>query len=148
MQKITCWDDLRPYGIDVLTGEACGLSYRILCDVTERGKQTIQKALGITNLGLPDNWNRGDPEDPHIGAIMLAPELLVPLAVFALLENGCREVFRTKSDGLLGIEPADDPQRVEAVKRFHAGSDNLVRRYAYAGTAGDRNRHEMSGRIV
>ena len=148
MQKITCWDDLRPYGIDVLTGEACGLSYRILCDVTERGKQTIQKALGITNPGLPDNWNRGDPEDPHIGAIMLAPELLVPLAVFALLENGCREVWRTKSDGLLGIEPADDTQRVEAVKRFHAGNDNLVRRYAYAGTAGDRNRHEMSGRIV
>ena len=148
MQKITCWDDLRPYGIDVLTGEACGLSYRILCDVTERGKQTIQKALGITNLGLPDNWNHGDPQDPHIGCIMLAPELLVPLAVFALLENGCREVFRTKSDGLLGIEPADDPQRVEAVKRFHAGNDNLVRRYAYAGTAGDRNRHEMTGRVV
>ena len=33
MQKITCWDDLRPYGIGALTGEACGLSYRILCDV-------------------------------------------------------------------------------------------------------------------
>ena len=73
MQKITCWDDLRPYGIDVLTGEACGLSYRILCDVTESGKQTIQKALGITNLGLPDNWNRGDPADPHIGCDHAGP---------------------------------------------------------------------------
>jgi len=68
MQKITCWDDLRPYGIAILTGEACGLSYRILCDVTERGKQTIQKALGITSLGLPDNWNHGDPNDPPIGS--------------------------------------------------------------------------------
>ena len=84
MRNITCWNDLRPFGIDVLTGEACGLSYRMLCDVTEKGKRTIQKALGIANLGLPENWNRGDPGDPHIGAIMLAPELLVPLAVFAL----------------------------------------------------------------
>ena len=82
------------------------------------------------------------------GAMMVAPELLIPLGVFALLESGCREVWRTKSDGLFGIDPEDDPQRVEAVKRFHAENGNLVRRYAYAGTAGDRNRHEMSGRIV
>ena len=148
MQNITCWDDLRRYGIVALTGEACGLSYRLLCDVTERGKQIIEKALGIPSLGLPENWNRGDPEDPHVGAIMVAPELLVPLGVFALLENGCREVWRTKSDGLLGIEPNDDPQRVEGVKRFHADRDSFVRRYAYAGTAGDRNRHEMTGRVV
>ena len=148
MQKITCWDDLRPYGIFALTGEACGLSYRLLCDVTERGKQIIEKALGIANLGLPENWNRGDAADPHIGCVMAAPELLVPLGVFALLENGCREVWRTKSDGLLGIEPNDDPQRVEGVKRFHADHDSFVRRYAYAGTAGDRNRHEMTGRVV
>jgi len=148
MQKITCWDELRRYGVDMLTGEACGLSYRLLSDVTEKGKHIIQIALGIANLDLHDSWNHGDPKEPHVGSLMVVPELLVPLGVFALLENGCREVFRTKSDGLLGIEPADDPQRVEAIKRFHAGNDNLVRRYAYAGTAGDRNRHEMSGRIV
>ena len=54
----------------------------------------------------------------------------------------------TKSDGLFGIEPKDDPERIDAVKRLHAENGNLVRCYAYAGTAGDRNRHEMSGRIV
>ena len=148
MQKINCWDDLRPFGIDALTGEACGLSYRLLCDVSQRGKQTIQKALGVANLELPDNWNRGDPNDPAVGSIMLATEMFVPLAVFALLENGCREVWRTKSSGLVGIEPDDDPEQVEAVKQSYAGSDNLVRRYAYGGTAGDRNRHAMTGRIV
>lgn len=120
----------------------------MLCDVTEKGKRTIEKALGIANLGLPENWNRGDPGDPHIGAIMLAPELLVPLAVFALLEHGCCEVWRTKSGDLLGIEPTDDAERVDAMKRYHADNGNFVRRYAYAGTAGDRNRHEMTGRIM
>ena len=33
MKSIGCWNDLASYGIDALTGEACGLSYRILCDV-------------------------------------------------------------------------------------------------------------------
>ena len=145
MQKINCWDDLRPYGVDLLTGEACGLSYRLLCDVTQKGQQTIQKALGVANLGLADNWNRGDPHDPHVGSIMLVPELFIPLGIFALLEHGCREVFQTKSGGLVGIEATDDHERVEAVKRLYA--DNFVRRYAYAGTAGDRNRHEMTGRV-
>ena len=148
MHRINCWDDLRQFGIDLLTGEACGLSYRLLCDVTQKGKQTIQKALGVADLGLPDNWNRGDPHDPHVGSIMLVPELFIPLAIFALLEHGCREVWRTKSGGLIGIEPADEPERVAAVQRLQTETDNLVRRYAYAGTAGDRNQHQMTGRIV
>lgn len=148
MRNITCWNDLRSFGIEALTGEACGLSYRLLCDVTEQGKRTIEKALGIANLGMPENWNRGDPSDPHIGSIMLAPELLIPLAVFALLEHGCCEVWRTKSGDLLGIEPSDDAERVEAIKQLHANNGHFVRRYAYAGTAGDRNRHEMTGRVM
>lgn len=146
MQNINCWDDLRPFGIDLLTGEACGLSYRLLCDVTVKGKQTIEKALGVTSLGLPEGWNRGDPHDPHVGSIMLVPELFIPLGIFTLLEHGCREVWRTKSGGLVGIELADDQERVETVKRLYA--DNFARRYAYAGTAGDRNRHEMTGRVM
>ncbi len=148
MHKITCWNDLRPFGIDLLTGEACGLSYRLLCDVTQKGKQTIQKALGVANLELPDNWNRGDPQDPHVGSIMLVPELLIPLAIFALLEHGCSEVWRTKSGDLVRIESADDLERIAAVKRLYTDTDNFVRRYAYAGTAGDRNRHEMTGRVM
>jgi len=148
MRKINCWDDLRPFGIDLLTGEACGLSYRLLCDVTQKGKRTIEKALGVANLGLTDNWNGGDPHDPHIGSILLVPELLIPLAIFALLEHGCCEVWRTKSGDLVGFESSDDPERIEAVKRLYTDTDNFVRRYAYAGTAGDRNRHQMTGRVV
>ena len=148
MHMINSWDDLRPFGIDLLTGEACGLSYRLLCDVTQKGKQTIQKALGVANLELPDNWNRGDPQDPHVGSIMLVPELFIPLAIFALLDHGSPEVWRTKTRGLVGIESADALERIAAVKRLYTDADNFVRRYAYAGTAGDRNRHEMTGRVM
>lgn len=145
MKTINCWDDLSRYGIVPLTGEACGLSYRILCDVTASGKRIIEKALGIAQLDLRDNWNHGSAEDPHIGSIMLAPEFLPFLGVFALLEHGSREAYLTKGNGVVGIESTDSADQLESFKRFSA--NNLVRRFAYAGTAGDRNQHAMSGRV-
>ena len=74
---------------------------------------------------------------------MLAPEMLVPVGIFALLESGCTEVWR-QGDCLWGIEPSDSEQQKEAFLRMHADA----RRYAYRGTAGDRNVHLMSGRVV
>jgi len=129
-----------------LTGEACGLSYRILCDVTARGKKTLEKALSVAQLGLHENWNHGSADDPHVGSIMLAPDLLPFIGVFALLETGCREVWLTKGHTVIGIEAEDTPDRVEAFKRIHA--NDLARRFGYGGTAGDRNQHMMTGRVV
>jgi hypothetical protein len=145
MKSIHSWDDLSPYGILPLTGEACGLMYRILCDVTARGKKTLEKALAVSELRLEENWNHGSDADPHVGSVMLAREVLPFVGVFALLEDGCVEVWLTKGNGLVGIEGTDKDQDVERFKRFHA--DDLVRRFAYAGTAGDRNQHLMSGRV-
>ena len=145
MKTIRCWDDLRPYGIDSLTGEACGLAYRILCDVTAQGKALLAKAFGVTALVLPENWNRGSEDDPHIGSVMLAPEMLTPIAVFALLENGCTEAWRVERHGVVGIEPIDSPDEIEAFKQVYA--ECLGRRFGYFGTAGDRNVHVMTGRI-
>jgi hypothetical protein len=69
-----------------LTREACGLSYRPLCDVTARGKKTLEKALSVAQLGLHENWNHGQADDPHVGSIMMAPELLP----FVVVELGFR----------------------------------------------------------
>ncbi|MFZ1932389.1 MAG: hypothetical protein WAU84_01475 [Thermoguttaceae bacterium] len=146
MKSIRRWDDLCAHGIVPLTGEACGLSYRILCDVTARGKKTLEKALGVAQLGLQDNWNHGSADGAHVGSIMLAPELLPFIGVFALLEAGCREVWLTKSRQVVGIEADDPPDRVDAFD--HYCGDEMLRRFAYAGTAGDRNQHMMTGRVV
>lgn len=146
MKSIRSWDDLSAYGIIPLTGEACGLSYRILCDVTARGKKLLEKALSISRLEPHENWNHGNVDDPHVGSVMLAPDLLAFIGVFALLETGCREVWLTKSQTVIGIEGDDSPDCVEQFKRFN--TDNLARRFAYAGTAGDRNQHVMTGRVV
>jgi hypothetical protein len=146
MKSIHCWNDLTKYGIDALTGEACGLSYRLLCDVTAQGKRILEKAFGLPPLDLHENWNGGSAEEPHIGSLMLAPELLTVLGVFALLENGCHEVFLTKDNSVIGIESSDSPTEVGSFKTFYV--KDLKRRFAYAGTAGDRNRHLMSGRVI
>jgi hypothetical protein len=145
MKTITSWRDLIPYGIDALTGEACGLHYRLLCDVTAKGKAILEKLFGAT-LQLPANWNQGTPADPHIGSIMLAPELLIPIGIFALLESGCREVWYQRNGSLLGIESQDTPQELADIL-LYPGSFEYTRRFAYRGTAGDRNVHQMTGRI-
>jgi hypothetical protein len=145
MKSIRCWEDLSRFGIVPLTGEACGLSYRILCDVTATGKKIIEKALDVANLKLRENWNHGNPDDPHVGCVMLAPELLPCLGVFALLEHGCCEVWLTKTRQVVGIETDDMPDRTDVLHRYCG--DELARRFAYAGTAGDRNQHMMSGRV-
>ncbi len=145
MKTIRSLNDLTPYGIKPLTGEACGLMYRILCDVTESGRKIVAKTLGIPQLSLPDAWNRGSATDPHIGSIMLAPEMYLVLAVFALLEAGCIEVWQVRDDGLIGIESDDSADMIEASRRLIG--DRMQRSFGYRGTAGDRNRHQMSGRV-
>jgi hypothetical protein len=138
MKTVSCWDHLRPYGIDALTGEACSLMYRLLCDITEQGKRVIEKCLSC-ELRPPENWNAG-----AVGAIMLTPEMLVPIAVFALLEAGCREVY-VIGGAVVGIEADDAEAEVQTLLRHHEGQ--VGRRFAYHGPHRDRNQHQMSGRV-
>ena len=142
MKAIRGFADLADFGVESLTGEACGLMYRVLFDVTSQGQKIIEKCLGVRLLPA-EPWNRGTQEDPHVGSLMLAPEMLVPVGIFALLESGCTEVWR-HGDNLWGIEPSDLQEQKEALLRMHVDA----KRYAYRGTAGDRNVHMMSGRVI
>jgi len=139
MKTIGSFDPLREYGIVALTGEACSLMYRILCDLTRQGKEIVERALSVEITSEP--WNRGSEEDPHVASIMLTNEMIVPLGVFALLESGCKEVWVTDSC-VIGVEPGDGDEEVELMRQFHKPR----RRYAYKGPHKDRNLHQMSGR--
>ena len=144
MKTIASWNDLKPFGIDCLTGEACGLSYRLLCDVTLKGGKILAKAFGVTDFCLKPAWNRGgEGEEEHIGSIMLAPECLTFVGVFALLESGCTDALALPGGGLVGIEVNDGQGVCDSLLEQHGP----MRRFAYRGTAGDRNVHQMTGRI-
>ncbi|MBW3596955.1 MAG: hypothetical protein KY475_06735 [Planctomycetes bacterium] len=146
MKRVTGWNDLNAYGIVLLTGESCGLMYRILFDCTEQGRRIIGKCLGIPDLQLAEAWNRGSDDDRHVGSILLAPEMLTPLGIFALLDAGCTEVWLYRNGSLLGVEPADTAEHVELCRRM--APEALARVFAARGTAGDRNVHQMTGRIT
>jgi hypothetical protein len=76
---------------------------------------------------------------------MLAPELLTPIAVFALLESGCTEVWLYKNGSLIGVEAEDGKEALTLAANL--GHTPLVRTFGYRGTAGDRNLHRMTGRV-
>jgi hypothetical protein len=141
MQHVRNFQDLRRYGIDCLTGEACGLGYRLLCDVTAKGKAILEKVLDC-ELTLAGNWNYGSDEDPHVGSIMLSYEMLNPIAAFAMLESGCCEVWIRKSD-VIGFEDKEKDYYEEYA--YTEGCN--ARKLSYRGTCGDRNLHVMSGRV-
>ena len=108
------------------------------------GPKVVGKCFGVPNIELAEPWNRGTAEEPHVGSIMLTQEALVPLAVFALLENGCKEVY-LMGQVVVGIEPGDPPDSAETMRRVYRVEH--ARRFSYGGTAGDRNVHVMSGRV-
>jgi hypothetical protein len=139
MQHVRSWNDLEPFGIVPLTGESCGLAYRILFDLTERGGRIVGRCFGIGDMKLAPPWNGGSADDPHVGSIMFAPEALTPIAVFALLDAGCQEVWLMKEE-VIGIESADEIPRGREVYRPR-------RALRAAGTAGDRNVHVFTGRL-
>ncbi len=140
MKTIARWSDLEAYGVDPLTGEACSLGYRILCDLTQKGKAIVERCLSVEIRS--ENWNSGSRDDPHVACIMMTAEMLQPLAVFALLESGCREVWVTEH-AAFGVEPEDTEEQVDMMKRCHHPN----RRFAYRGPFEDRNLHQMSGRV-
>jgi hypothetical protein len=145
MKFIRCIHDLAEYGLEPLTGEACGLMYRILFDVTAEGLRILEKCLGV-KITPAEAWNHGEHDRPHVGSVMLAQPMLVPIGIFALLESGCTECWLHKQGDLMGIEPSDSPEIIERYRSTYEGM--IARRFAYRGTAGDRNAHMMSGRTV
>ena len=132
MKTIDCWAGMQPYGIVPLTSEPDGLKYRIVCDVTAKGKQLVEKALGVTKVQLETNWDYGTNDEPHVGCLMLGPEILSILGVYALLDDGCHEVWMTKSYGLVGIQQGDSQQSVASLQ-LRYGND-LVHRFIYPET--------------
>ena len=145
MKTITCLNDLREFGIDALTGEACGLGYRVLCDIDKQGKRILERCFGLKDLGAQPSWNSGSKERPHVGSVLLFYEMLAPVSVFALLDMGCIEVWLLKGGTVMCVEKDDPPDQTGAYRTIYKEQLNGV--FAPRGTAGDRNVHMMSGRV-
>src|SRR5689334_21919693 len=110
MKGIGCWDDLRTFGIVPRETDACSLSFRVRCDVTERGKAAIEKLLDC-NLCMP--VANDNEMGKCVGTLLLPTQMLVPLGIIALLESGCTEVWLVW-ETLIGVEPSDSAEAINS----------------------------------
>lgn len=142
MKAIHNWKDLQPFGIDALTGESDKHMYRILCDVTQRGKRILERMMDV-QLTLHDNWNSGAKDDPHIGSLLIPHEFVPSIAVFCLLsDTSVTEVWLMKSGSVLGFG-VEDVDLKERLRTHHEGE---LRKVFYPLPC-DRNVHAMTGRV-
>ena len=143
MKRIDSLKHLEDYGIIPLTGESDAHSYRILCDVTKRGKAVIDRVLGV-NVTFAENWNAGRTGDPHIGSFLFPFECLPPIAIFCFLQDTTiSEVWLLKDGTVLGFSVED----IEHKEALQAHYDGQLRKVFYPMPS-DRNVHQMSGRVT
>ncbi len=153
MKTITCWDDLVPYGIERLTGEACAYGMRQLCDVSERGAAIIREFMGLpSGSPLAKNWNSGrsSPTGPSVGSVMLG-NCRSELAVFCLMADGAATVVVRPDGDVVGFYPSDacdeeSLRYLEYLRKYR----KIERSYTSNGgpRVGSRMEHQCTGRVA
>ena len=153
MISYTCVGDLEQFGFDCLTGEACGLGMRLLYDVSEEGKEVLERSMGLMpgSMQLMSPWNGGKF---GAGSVLMTYEQATTCAIFAmLLKKRCVEVWQQYHHGRLGgscygLENAEEVRLAEE-SNIGCGSDASFRRWRLSSMpgSGDRNQHMISGRV-
>ena len=121
-------EQFRKLGINPLTGERCVYSQRILCDLSQVGKDLILDYFGLPyNTSLDENWNSGfqcqDDWVASIASIMLPRELLYgnsPLLKFALFRAGYPYVVNIPGQGWKGLTEAE----YQKIQPYYCNSKN------------------------
>jgi hypothetical protein len=144
LRTIRSWNDLEEFGIVALTGEACGYSMRILCDVTTVGKAFLERFFG-GNVQIRDgsNWNGKSSAGTHVGSVLLPYSILSDLGAFLLAFTAGPESVVCSLEGGTVVELDGQPEDMEETGR---GIIRYYKRSDAPGT-GDRNRHAASGRV-
>jgi hypothetical protein len=149
MKELSSWGHLHEFGIDCLTGEACAVGNRLLCDVTKRGKMILETMLG-SELTLKENWNSGASKyDPHIGSIMLPRQMFSAVAIWCLFSAGTEyaEVW-AMTDGTVRGLTIGDLVLDDETGYWDRHADQIGCKYKNTNQPEYRNQHAMSGRIV
>ena len=129
MKHVHCWNDLRQFGINILTGEACALGMRVLCDLDEQGVRLMREVFGLPDLECtlreemrdlpPECGNQAarlrqrvrqfdrNMNSEGIASIMLPRSLFTDLAVVGCIINGCEVALLMDNGEVCGIEKGD-----------------------------------------
>ena len=150
MKHINNLNDLQTYGVNLLTGEADRLSFRILCDLNEAGEKLVCDFFGMYfPTHFAENWNSQVNGSPAVGSIMLSADTLWELARFALMTVGNYDCV-IGGTGFLCAMNYDEEYAKYHIDRADKGHGRIYRNYAKSSTApgsGSRNQHAFTGRI-
>lgn len=142
--KVSNWADMRQFGINALTGESCGYNLRLLCDLSEQGKELVQRYLGLPmETPMFSNWNQYVGEAGAVSCMMLNKDSLVGLAMFCMFVKGCVVVLRSDGGELIGLD--SDDERYEA---YMGLAEKLNWGVHPNYSRPERNQHAMTGRTV
>jgi hypothetical protein len=145
-ERLSSWHDLWKYGFDYLTGEACGIGLRGLVDIYPRAYKILCRVFGVKEIQLSPAWNSGETK---VGSIMLPKDLFGTICIFSLLDAGYTEVWQCKDGSFYGVSDEDIKEYNDVSLSFDAREAIGVQRvWRVNGTAGDRNIHQMSGRVT
>lgn len=157
--------DLEQFGVIALTGEACGLAMRLLCDLTEEGVKLIREFMRVEPTA--DAWN-----SKGVKSVMLPTSIFRDLWIFAHVRAGTANVFiggyvgehwtethyesidvthkHPDKSWVADAYAVNDPDYMEKL-REHEGVcfyiSRMFKRSEHPGTGLD-NTHAMTGRTV
>lgn len=138
---IASWADLQQFGINALTGEACGYNLRLLCDVSEEGREAVLEWLSLPqDTRLAEPWNSTVDGKPAVGSIMLDRDMSERLGQYLLFRAGALAIAHMGMGGIIGIF---DEMRLQQYVNFGCP---LTRNYLRNAVRG-RNVHAMTGRV-
>jgi hypothetical protein len=140
--KTVGWNELRRYGINPLTGEACPFGLRVLTDLTERGRRIVLDMLGTDFITLNRNWNSGSEF-----SVMIPRSLFQDVYVWCLISEGIDEII-VSEEGVCGRTAGDSDDDWEGYYKALQHFDKKPRRISPVGgpRRGTRMVHAMTDR--
>lgn len=152
MKTLHSWNDLKPFGINILTGEACSYSMRLLCDLNEDGVEIFEHFLSVRREGFADNWNTYVGEKAAIASIMIPYTIFRDLTTFILLYKGHDYVMSTETT-VIGMTTEEYKKHSDDLKDSFLSETGQVQTsinpatFSKAPNVGGRNVHSFTGRI-
>ena len=144
MKTLYGWQDLRQYGIEILTGDADAHAQGVLCDLSEKGTEHIRRFFSLdVNAKFQDNWNSWVGEEEAVASILLPYEIFDSLCTFLLVSSGFHVVVK-QGHSTCGFLKAE----WEAVKEYHENDVVMYRSREQAPSPNLTNIHAMSGRTM
>jgi len=119
MKTVNVFDSLKEFGIDVLTGEACALSMRLLCELTPEMMETYLAYTGI-KVSI-EQVKHSDWNNPEKYAVFLTHEVMEDLVIMRLMDE---------NELVVEILPNEQNSKGFSMQKFLlAGSSEEIKEY-------------------